>query len=75
MEKSLYKAKKGKAYLVTFVPNHTLLSGMGLLAGSRIRVEHKYRWGGPVTVSCSTRKIAIGKEIASKVLIWEDDRL
>ncbi len=31
--------------------------------------ENKHKLGGPVSVALSTRKIAIGKDIATKVIV------
>ncbi|MGI6238110.1 MAG: FeoA family protein [Christensenellales bacterium] len=72
MATNLYGAEQGKTYVVTAIPDSMLLSSMGVLEGSKLRVESKYKLGGPVTVSCSTRKIAIGKDIAGSVLVKED---
>ncbi len=71
-ELNLYGAKKGKTYTVTSTPDYMLLSSIGILEGVKIRIESKYKLGGPVSVSLSTRKIAIGKDIASKILVKED---
>lgn len=71
MGKNLYRTEEGKTYVVTSIPDCMLLSSIGVLKGAEIKVESKYKLGGPVTVSCSTRKIAIGKDIARKVLVEE----
>ncbi|HHU77737.1 MAG: FeoA family protein [Caldicoprobacterales bacterium] len=69
MKYNLYEAERGKEYIVTDTPDIKLLSSIGIFKGARIKKEHTYRFGGPVSVSLSTRKIAIGKDIAEKIRV------
>ncbi|MGI5899155.1 MAG: FeoA family protein [Christensenellales bacterium] len=68
---SLYEAKTGQSYIITSVPDYDLLSSIGIIEGVKVKVESKYALGGPVSVALSTRKIAIGKDVATKVLVKE----
>lgn len=68
---SLYEAEQGRSYVITSVPDYKLLSSIGIIEGVRVKIESKYKLGGPVSVALSTRKIAIGKDVATKVLVRE----
>lgn len=72
MKTNLYNAEKGKTYTVVSMPNIRLLSSIGIIKGAKLKKENAYRLGGPVSVSLSTRKIAIGKDIAMKIFVTED---
>ncbi len=69
MSENLYDVEKGKEYIVTETPDVKLLSSIGIFKGVKIKKENTYRFGGPVSVSLSTRKIAIGKDIAEKIRV------
>ncbi|MGI6536986.1 MAG: FeoA family protein [Caldicoprobacterales bacterium] len=69
MSKDLYSVEKGKEYIVTEAPDIKLLSSIGIFKGARIKKDYVYRFGGPVSISLSTRKIAIGKDIAEKIQV------
>ncbi|HHT64991.1 MAG: FeoA family protein [Caldicoprobacterales bacterium] len=71
MSDNLYHVEKGKEYIVVDTPDLKLLSSMGVFEGVKIRKENIYKFGGPVSVSLATRKIAIGKEVAEKILVKE----
>lgn len=73
MEKNLYNVKNGKHYIILRVPDINLLSSIGLFRGAEILKEHTYGLGGPVSLSLSTRKIAIGKDIAKEIIVKEVD--
>lgn len=72
MKNSLYRAEVGKNYTISTIPNNQLLSSIGIFEGAKVRTENRYRIGGPVSVCLSsTRKIAIGKDIAEKIYVEE----
>lgn len=71
MENSLYNSENGKIYTIMSVPDIQLLSSIGIFQGAKIKKENNYKFGGPVSISLSTRKIAIGKDIAEKILVGE----
>jgi Fe2+ transport system protein FeoA len=37
-----------------------------------VHKKKRYGWGGPVLVSLATREIALGKDLASAILVKED---
>lgn len=71
MKKTLYNAQNGKTYIVSRIPDIELLSSIGIFKNATIKKENSYRMGGPVSISLSTRKIALGKDIARKILVEE----
>lgn len=71
MDNTLYESKIGTTCLVKAVPDSKLLSSIGVFAGVELRVDHQYQFGGPVAVSLATKKIAIGKDVATKILVEE----
>lgn len=71
MAKSLYEMSEGANCIVQSVPNSTLLASIGVFEGVLLKVGHRYAFGGPVAVSIATRSIAIGKDIAEKILVQE----
>ncbi len=71
MNNNLYQAEIGKNYTIFAIPDNHLLSCIGILEGATIKAEHRYGIGGPVSISLSTRKIAIGKDIAEKIYVKE----
>jgi len=67
---SLYKANKGHAFAVVYVPPVGLLESLGIRAGARVEVEERYALGGPVLLrvegACS---VAIGKDVATQIVV------
>lgn len=71
MRQNLYNAQPGKEYTILATPDYRLLSSIGLFSGARVRVESKYAFGGPVSISLSTKKIAVGKDLATRIDVRE----
>lgn len=71
MSHNLYQAQCGKEYTIVQTPDYQLLASIGVFKGAKVRVESKYKLGGPVSVALSTRKIAVGKDIATKIIVDE----
>lgn len=67
--KTLYSSEKGKNYLVTQIPDISLLENLGIFVGSQILKKRTYKLGGPVLVEIDTREVAIGKEIAKLIKV------
>jgi len=76
---NLYGAKKKGTFYVKSVPDVGLLKSLGLRAGSEVKLQHRYAFGGPVLLSVGGEyQIAIGKDIAKQIAVGEvddDDRL
>lgn len=71
MRQSLYEAKPGREYTVLAAPDYQLLSSIGVFSGARVKLENKYRLGGPVSISLATKKIAVGKDLATQIYVQE----
>ncbi|NLW56814.1 MAG: ferrous iron transport protein A [Firmicutes bacterium] len=68
---SLYNAPDNCCYTVSDVPNVKILNSLGFYPGTLIHKKKRYRLGGPVLVNLATREIALGKDIASAILVEE----
>ncbi len=71
MEMNLYNAKNGCNYIVVDTPEENTLESIGIFPGAQVKIESRYRFGGPVAISLGSRSIAIGKGLAEEILIEE----
>ena len=68
MQINLYNAEKKGEFQVTSVPNIGLLEGMGLRTGTRVMVQTRYSFGGPVLLRVEDAySVALGKDIAVQI--------
>ncbi|HHU50410.1 MAG TPA: ferrous iron transport protein A [Firmicutes bacterium] len=72
---SLYSAPENCRYTVTAVPDVKILNSLGFYPGTVVHKEKRFRMGGPVLIRRATREIALGKDIASAILVEEDNTL
>ena len=70
-KKDLYNAPENKEYIVYKVPDVGILNSLGLCPGTVISKIKKFKLGGPVLVNLSTRKVALGMDIAQGILVVE----
>jgi len=69
---NLYKAKKNNSFNVVSLPDVGMLHNLGLRAGTHIRIQQRYGFGGPVLLRVEDAfSVAIGKDIASQILVKE----
>ncbi|MCL2574047.1 MAG: ferrous iron transport protein A [Defluviitaleaceae bacterium] len=69
---NLYDAKKEKVLQVTFVPSISLLENLGLRNGTKVVVQSRYGFGGPVLCRVENAfAVAIGKDIATQIAVKE----
>lgn len=71
MRQNLYEAQPGKEYTILATPDYKLLSSIGLFSGAKVKMESRYGLGGPVSLSLSTKKIAVGKDLATQIYVRE----
>jgi len=72
MTTNLYEAKAKHAFLVASVPDIRLLESLGVRAGTRITVQNRYAWGGPVLLRVEgAYSVAVGKDIAKQIAVRE----
>jgi hypothetical protein len=64
----LYEAKKKNEFIVAKTPDIALLKNLGIRAGTRIKIQHRYALGGPVLLWVEgTYTVAVGKDIAKQI--------
>ncbi|MCL1882886.1 MAG: ferrous iron transport protein A [Defluviitaleaceae bacterium] len=69
---SLYMAAKNDIYKVSSVPNIGLLNNLGIRVGTKIAVQQKYAFGGPVLLNVEDSFfVAIGKDIATQITVGD----
>jgi len=69
---NLYEARKKGTFHVKNVPDVGLLKSLGLRVGSKVTVQNRYLFGGPVLLRIDGNyTIAIGKDIAQKIAVGE----
>src|SRR5690554_6441630 len=69
---SLYTVPDNSCYTVSDVPDVKILNSLGVYPGTVVFKKKRYRRGGPVLVNLATREIALGKDLASQILVKED---
>ena len=70
---SLYEAKKYGTFHLACVPQIGLLEGMGLRIGTKVTVQNRYAFGGPVLLRVEDAYcIALGKDIAQQITVREN---
>lgn len=68
---TLYDVKKSKKCRVKSIPDIPLLESLGISNDTIITVNNKYAFGGPVLLKVDTATIAVGKDVAEKILVEE----
>ena len=65
---NLYEARKHGAFQVVSVPNIGLLENLGIRAGTHIKIQNRYVFGGPVLLRVEDMySVALGKDIAKQI--------
>jgi ferrous iron transport protein A len=67
--KSIYYAEDGLSYTITQAPELGILKSLGIVKNACIRKKMTHRLGGPVLIKVESSEIAIGKDIAEKILV------
>ena len=69
---TLYEASHKGPYFVNLVPDIKLLENLGLRVGTKIEIQNRYAFGGPVLLRVEDAfSIAIGKDIAKHISVTE----
>lgn len=66
---TLYNLDKKDKCTIVSLPNVGLLESLGIRKGLNVSIKNKQPLGGPVVLQTGTRSIAIGREIASKIVV------
>jgi ferrous iron transport protein A len=73
----LIEVEIGKTFRILHFDGGILLENklrqLGLLPGNNARILRHAPWGGPVMIEVDGRTIAIGKGIASKICVEEEE--
>lgn len=70
---NIYQAKNNKYYVIESVPDAPLLLSLGIEPNMRVFKKYSYRLGGPVILNIDMCQIAVGKDIAQKIMVKEED--
>lgn len=65
----LYTSKNDELYLVTELPENPLLVSLGVFKGAKIFKKTTYGGGGPALLVINSREVAVGKDLAIKILV------
>jgi Fe2+ transport system protein FeoA len=50
------------------------LASLGLMPGAEVRVEEVAPFGGPLLVQVGEARYALGRDVAAKILVQEEER-
>lgn len=68
---NVYQAENGRHYIVKSTPELGILKSLGIMKDVRILKKLTHHLGGPVLLMVETSEIAIGKDIAEKIMVEE----
>ncbi|MGI6577378.1 MAG: FeoA family protein [Eubacteriales bacterium] len=66
---SIYSAPDNLQYIVTNAPELGILRSLGIVKNACIHKMMTHRLGGPVLIKVDSSEIAIGKDIAEKIMV------
>jgi len=66
---SIYNAKDNLQYIVVNAPELGILKSLGIIENAMIQKLMTHRFGGPVLIKVDSSEIAIGKDIAEKIIV------
>ncbi|MCL2070644.1 MAG: ferrous iron transport protein A [Oscillospiraceae bacterium] len=69
---NLYDSEKNGDFEILSIPEIGLLENIGLRAGTKVTVQNRYVFGGPMLLRVEdTYSVAIGKDIAVQIKVAE----
>lgn len=68
---NIYEVKNNKPYIIQEIPDLKLLNSLGIRKNVQVFKKHSYRLGGPVVIKVDMSEIALGKDIAEKIVVRE----
>ncbi len=66
---SLYYAKDNQKYIIADAPDIGVLKSLGIVKNATVLKKMTHKLGGPVLLMVESSQIAIGKDIAEKILV------
>ncbi len=67
----LTNGKKSSTYCIENLPNSHLLKVLGFRKGTKLSIQSKQPFKGPIVVKVGNRSVAIDYDIANEILIKE----
>ena len=71
IKNNLYTVPDNRDYTVSSVPDVKILNSLGIFPGAVVRKKKRYGLGGPVLINLATRELALGKDVATAILVEE----
>jgi hypothetical protein len=68
-DQNIYNAQDNLQYIITNAPKLGILKSLGIVKDACIYKMKTYRLGGPVLLKVESSEIAIGKDIAKKIMV------
>lgn len=66
---SIYNAKDNLQYIITNAPDLGILKSLGIVKDACVRKIMTHKLGGPVLIKVESSEIAIGKDVAEKIMV------
>lgn len=66
---SIYYARDNSQYVITSTPDLGILKSLGIIKNASVQKVFTHKLGGPVLLRVGSREIAIGKDIAEKIMV------
>ncbi len=66
---SIYYAQDNIRYIITKVPELGILKSLGIVKDACVHKMMTHKLGGPVLIKIESSEIAIGKDIADKIMV------
>lgn len=71
MMTSIYEVQNNKSYIIEEIPDVKLLQSLGIRKNAKVFKKLSYKLGGPVVLAVDMSEIALGKDVAEKILVRE----
>jgi len=66
---SIYYARDNAQYVIESTPELGILKSLGIVKDAKVQKVFTHKLGGPVLLRVGAREIAIGKDIAEKIMV------
>ncbi|HEY8421113.1 MAG TPA: FeoA family protein [Thermoclostridium sp.] len=66
---SIYYAEDNTQCIITDTPDYSILKSLGIVKNASVKKVFTHKLGGPVLVRVGSREIAIGKDIAVRIMV------
>lgn len=66
---SIYNAQDNYQYTITKAPELAILKSLGIVENASVYKVMTHRLGGPVLIKVDSSEIAIGKDIAERIMV------